>query len=237
MTLFLVSPISSSEALAAYRGGADIVDVKNPEEGALGASFPWIITEVRQALPEDLPLSASIGDAPDLPGTVTLAALGALNAGANIIKVGLKGPSEKDRAINLMQNVVRAIKKVSDSAEIVACGYGDYQRVGAIKPLLIPEIAHESGADTAMLDTAIKDGKPLTHFLSINKLSEFIEKTHSLNLQAALAGSLGQKEISELKFLKPDVIGVRSAVCTNGDRKQGKITEAAVREVKKVLED
>lgn len=36
----LVSPINKEEAIAAYKGGADIIDVKNPKEGSLGANFP-----------------------------------------------------------------------------------------------------------------------------------------------------------------------------------------------------
>ena len=35
------------------------------------------------------------------------------------------------------------------------------QKVDAINPLLIPEIAYESKVDVAMLDTSVKDGKTL----------------------------------------------------------------------------
>jgi len=37
--LLLISPINTEEALEAIEGGADIVDVKNPKEGSLGASL------------------------------------------------------------------------------------------------------------------------------------------------------------------------------------------------------
>lgn len=237
MTSLLVSPRNLTEALAAFRGGADILDVKNPDEGSLGANFPWIITEIRKSIPENLPLSASVGDVPDLPGTVALASLGALRAGANIIKIGLKGPKTETGAIYLLRKVVKAVREASNSAKVVACGYGDYQRAETIDPLLIPEVASESGANIAMLDTAIKDGKPLTNFLTVDELGDFIEKAHSLDARAALAGSLGREEISKLKLLRPDVIGIRGAVCENGDRRRGSISEASVRKMKKFLED
>ena len=35
--LLLISPINHEEALESIKGGADIVDVKNPKEGSLGA--------------------------------------------------------------------------------------------------------------------------------------------------------------------------------------------------------
>ena len=45
--LLLISPINREEALESIKGGADIVDVKNPKEGSLGANFPWVIKEIR----------------------------------------------------------------------------------------------------------------------------------------------------------------------------------------------
>ena len=39
----LVSPMNVQEAIASEQGGADIIDVKNPREGSLGANFPWVI--------------------------------------------------------------------------------------------------------------------------------------------------------------------------------------------------
>lgn len=236
MTSLLVSSKSLSESLSAFKGGADIVDVKNPEEGSLGANFPWIISKIRKSLPSDVPLSAAVGDVPNLPGTVSLAAYGVWKAGADIIKVGLKGPEGKEEAIHLMKKVRRAIKDNPSKVKVVTCGYGDHKRAGTIDPFLIPEIASESGADIAMLDTAIKDGDPLTQFLSLDNLSDFTEKAHTLDVQAALAGSLGRKEISKLKSLKPDVIGVRGALCKNGNRDQGMISETSVRAMKKLLE-
>ena len=42
----LISPTSLAEAEAVLAGGADIIDIKNPAEGSLGASFPWVIRDV-----------------------------------------------------------------------------------------------------------------------------------------------------------------------------------------------
>jgi uncharacterized protein (UPF0264 family) len=79
----LISVMTEQEVAAAVRGGADIVDVKNLVEGALDASFPWIIRRVRATTPEHVPVSATLGDAPHLPGTIALAALGAATCGSN----------------------------------------------------------------------------------------------------------------------------------------------------------
>lgn len=71
----LVSAINLDEAKEALAGGADILDVKNPKEGSLGANFPWIIKEISDYA-EDVIVSTTIGDVPYKPGTVSLAALG-----------------------------------------------------------------------------------------------------------------------------------------------------------------
>ncbi len=73
----LISVVNEEEAKSAVGGGADIVDVKNPLEGALGANFPRVIRRVRQCTPSGLPVSVAIGDAPDKPGATALADLGA----------------------------------------------------------------------------------------------------------------------------------------------------------------
>ncbi|MCJ7722212.1 hypothetical protein MUO98_07410, partial [Candidatus Bathyarchaeota archaeon] len=38
----LVSVVDKTEALESIRGGANILDVKNPKEGSLGANFPRV---------------------------------------------------------------------------------------------------------------------------------------------------------------------------------------------------
>ena len=101
----LVSVVDAAEARAAAAAGADIVDVKNPAEGSLGAPSPAVIAAVRAAVPAELPVSAAIGDMPNLPGTAALAALGAARSGATFVKVGLWGVSTEDEAVALLRAV------------------------------------------------------------------------------------------------------------------------------------
>ena len=107
----LISMTTPDEVAAAVGGGADIIDVKNPAEGALGASFAPIIRQVRQATPAHLPVSATLGDVPNLPGTVALAALGAASCGIQYVKVGLMGPRHPAEAIYLLQHACQAVRE------------------------------------------------------------------------------------------------------------------------------
>jgi (5-formylfuran-3-yl)methyl phosphate synthase len=233
--LLLISPINTEEALEAIEGGADIVDVKNPKEGSLGASFPWIIKGVREMTPKDMLVSATLGDVPYKPGTVSLAAMGALVSGADYIKVGLYGTSNYDEALEVMENVVRTVRENSSDAVVVASGYADAHRVGAISPIEIPKVAAEAGADLAMVDTAVKDGKTLFDFMDMDDLQKFVNEIHDYGLKSALAGSVKKDQLKPLYDINCDVVGVRGAACLGGDRNTGKIHRNAVAELKDMI--
>jgi len=231
----LISPSDEGEALEAIAGGADIIDVKNPREGALGASFPWTIKRVLEIAPVDVEVSCTIGDLPNLPGSVSLAVLGAAATGVNYVKVGLGGVKTKEDAIFLLANAVRAAKEYNPSIKVAATGYADAARIGSVSPLLIPEIAEKANADVAMIDTSVKDGKNLFMFLTKDQLTQLVREAHGRGLLAALAGSLRKEQIPIVRELDTDIIGLRGAACTNGDRVNGRITREAVREIASML--
>lgn len=214
----LVSPINREEAIIASRGGADIVDVKNPKEGSLGANFPWIIRDVKEAVNGRQPISATIGDFNYKPGTASLAALGAAVAGADYIKVGLYDIQTEAQALDLLTKITRAVKDYDSTKRVVASGYSDYKRINSISPLLLPAIASEAEIDVVMVDTAIKDGKSTFEFMDEKILTEFTDLAHEHGLENAIAGSLKFEDLPVLDKIGPDIIGVRGMVC-GGDRR------------------
>ena len=76
----LISPTSVQEALVVAASGCDIVDIKNIDEGSLGAQPAWIIRQIIRELYADTneapQISVAIGDLPNKPGTISLAAYG-----------------------------------------------------------------------------------------------------------------------------------------------------------------
>ena len=234
--LLLISPINHEEALEYIKGGADIVDVKNPKEGSLGANFPWVNRDIREITPEDKLVSATLGDVPYKPGTVSLAAMGAHVSGADYIKVGLYGTKDYDEAVEVMENVAKTIKDVDNDTIVVAAGYADAHRVGAVDPMEIPKVAKDAGCDLAMLDTAVKDGHTLFDYLSIEDLEKFVNEAHSYGLKTALAGSVKKEQLKPLNDIGCDVVGIRGAACVGGDRNTGKIHHSAVAELKELCD-
>jgi uncharacterized protein (UPF0264 family) len=231
----LISSTNEEEAIEAIAGGADIIDVKNPKEGALGANFPWIIKRIREITPKNVEVSCALGDVPNLPGAISLAALGAATTGVDYIKAGLYGLKTKEEAVYLMQNVTRAVRDCNSSIRVVATGYADAKRIGSVNPMLIPDIAHKAEADIAMIDTAVKDGKNLFAFLTSDQLRSFVDTAHDHGLKAALAGALKKEDLPAVYALGADMVGLRGAVCTHGDRVGGRIARETVQELVEVV--
>lgn len=227
----LVSPVDEFEALEAVAGGADIIDVKNPAEGSLGANFPWVIRRVREVVPREVEVSATVGDVPFKPGTVALAALGAAVSGANYVKVGLYGVSKFDDAVYLSKSVVRAVKEFSLRVKVVIAGYADAGRVGAIDPFLVPMVVEEAEADIAMVDTAVKDGLSLVDIWGEEGMRRFVSLAKDRGLSVALAGSLRREDLPLIARVGADIVGVRGAACDGGNRLRGRIKSSKVREL------
>jgi (5-formylfuran-3-yl)methyl phosphate synthase len=225
----LVSVVDAVEARAAAAAGADIVDVKNPAEGSLGAPSPATIEAVRAAVPAGVPVSAAIGDMPNLPGTAALAALGAARSGAAFVKVGLWGVVNEAEAVALLRAVREAIAGVP-GAEVVAGAYADARRVAPapLAPELLPRVAAAAGVKVCLLDTAIKDGRGLLDWLSPDELTSFVDDARAGGLEVALAGALRAEDLPVVQAAGADIAGVRSAACGDG-RRSGPLEAARVR--------
>jgi (5-formylfuran-3-yl)methyl phosphate synthase len=213
----LVSVTDADEARIAVEAGVDIVDVKNPAEGSLGAPRPGVIGRVREIVPPERPVSAAIGDLPGLPGTAALAALGAARSGAAYVKVGLWGTSGTDEAVAVLLAVREAVDR---GAAVVAAAYADAERVSGrpLPPGEVVEAARRAGVAGCLLDTAVKDGRGLFEWLNPEALEALVGGGHAAGLEMALAGALLAEELSLVRATGADIVGVRAAACRDGRR-------------------
>ena len=233
----LISVVDKAEALEGIEGGAHILDVKNPKEGSLGANFPRVIKEVKLVVPKKIEVSATIGDLPNLPGTASFAALGAAVSGADYIKAGLFGVRTPEEATTLMREVCKAVKEYDGRLKVIAAGYADFRTVGCVSPLELQEVAHIVGADGVLVDVRLKDGESnLFNFLTDEELQELVNKAHDNNLIIGLAGSLEKHDVRRVWDLSADILGVRGAVCSRGDRVTGIVQKKKVMEFAKEID-
>ena len=230
----LVSVVSAEEARRAVAGGADIVDVKDPHEGALGAPAPGVLAEVVQAVGPRVAVSVALGDLPDLPHTAALAARGAGLTGASYVKVGLRGVSDVGRAVAMMGAVADAVTVGGDGVSVIAAAYADAAALDppALAPAWLPDVVERTGITGALVDTCVKDGRGLYGWVAESELSELIARTRRAGAIFAVAGQLRPGELCRVGA---DVVGVRSAVCRDGDRTselRSELVAAAVAEVR-----
>lgn len=213
----LVSVIDDAEARLAVAGGVDIVDVKNPAEGSLGAPAPQVIVRVRDVVPAGAPLSVAIGDMPSLPGTAALAALGAVRSGATDVKIGLWGTSTVEDAVAVLRAAQDA---VGGYASVIAVAYADAARVPSrpLPPSELVTAAQRAGVRGCLVDTAIKDGRGLLSWIAAGELAGLVAEAHGAGLEMALAGELRAEDLPAIRATGADIAGVRSAACRDGRR-------------------
>lgn len=220
----LISVVDAAEAVDAAAGGAHIIDVKDPATGALGAASPGVVGEVRAATPAGLPVSVALGDGPFEPAAAARAALAVTLQGAAFVKLGLRD-TPADRAVATLRAVRAALP---EPVAVIAAGFADWERAGAPAPHKLPALARAADIQGCLIDTAVKDGRGLFHWLDDADLRSFIAACRERGLVSALAGSLALGDLARVVTLGPDIAGVRGAACV-GDRIRGRVSADRVR--------
>jgi len=228
----LVSVVDAQEAVEALKGGADIIDVKNPEEGSLGAAPPWVIHDVIKAVAgiHDVikavaglrETSCTLGDLPALPGSISLAATGAGLQGPDFIKVAAKDLASPSDAVKVLSWTVRALDKLHPTPKVIACTYADWEEASALSPLQLVDAAARSHAFGVLVDTYNKHMEPL-------EVKAFVQAARRHGLLCAIAGSLTVRQAPAIRFCNPDIVGIRGAACQSGDRTTGRVSSNCVR--------
>jgi len=211
----LVSVRDVRDAQAAVRGGADIVDAKDPRRGALGPVTPRTLADIRAAVPPGIPVSAALGDA---------AAERVVPRGVAYVKVGLPDVRDAEHARALAHRAAQGAAEAG--AELVLVAYADASRAGSLPPLAVPDIAAAAGARGVLLDTAFKDQGSLFELLDVARVAQWLAAARAAGLFTALAGSLGEPGLRTALALGADIVGVRGAACDGG--RTGRVSVARV---------
>ncbi len=230
----LISIANVSEAPAALQGGADIIDVKDPAAGALGAPAADTLGAVCHKLSPDHDISAALGDTATAGGTLSLAAVGAAALGVRFVKLGLT-TDQVDQAIALLRRLQQSVRLVNPACGVIAVGYADAAQIGALPWPALPEIAQAAGIEGCMIDTALKNGQTLFDHCAEAGLAPWLAECRQAGLHCALAGSLRLVDLPAIRRLAPDIAGFRGAACT-GDRVNGRVSAERVAALRSALE-
>ncbi|CAO3454588.1 duf556 family protein [Azospirillum argentinense] len=227
MTRLLASVASLEELTLAARGGADILDLKNPKTGALGA---WPLDGIVRAVdtarqwPVRAPLSATVGDLPMTPAIVAVRMAETWACGVDYVKIGLFPSGDPTGCVAALAPEARR------GARIVAVLFAD---LWSDPGTLLPDIA-KAGFSGAMLDTAGKGSGGLLRHKTKDELVRFLAQARGYGLLTGLAGSLRLDDIPALLPLAPDYLGFRTALCAGADR-GGALDPAALAAVRNAV--
>lgn len=207
MTGILASVTSVDEARIALEAGADIIDLKNPAQGALGALPLPMIERIVRFVDGRKPVSATVGDLPVRPLVLNHAVRAAAATGVDIVKIGLFGRQGHAEGVRGLADAI------GDGCKIVAVLFADQEPDFSILPLLAA-----TGLYGAMLDTADKAAGGLLFWMDEARVRGFVDAAHDHGLLVGLAGSLRETDIATLAQLEADYLGFRGALCDNHRR-------------------
>lgn len=222
MTQLLISVKNSEESQLAKYAGVDLIDLKDPTVGALGALDIDTVRQIVKEVNGSTLVSATVGEGhatiEELTDDIALYA----SLGVDIVKIAMSELFQQaDFFTKIMQLTSRGIKIVIVFFAEQALDFG-----------LIP-LLQTSGCYGAMLDTQLKQSSLLT-VQPIKTLSSFVSVCAENELVSGLAGSVNKQHIEELKDLNPDFIGMRGGVCRQHDRTSA-LVYAQITEVKALL--
>lgn len=208
MTKWLASVQSLAEAQMLLPTLPDILDMKNPAQGALGAMQLADIKAVVDLVDNRCVTSATIGDLEMKPGLIAERILAVANTGVDYVKIGVFPDKNLNEcigrlALTLSNNPIKVI------AVLFADNYPEQEVIDAL---------HHAGFVGIMVDTAFKNGKTLVDHWSREQLDNFVKQVKQHDLLCGLAGSLKIEHIAKLKKTNTDYLGFRSALCEKADR-------------------
>jgi dihydroneopterin aldolase len=207
VTLLLASVRDAAEAGNALQARADIIDVKEPAHGALGAADGATIKEILAVVGRRAPVSATIGDLPMVPDTIRDAVLAQAASGVDYVKFGLFQGGDARGCLAALAGLA-GLAQVTRNVRLIMVLFADrlpaFDAIGA---------AATVGICGVMLDTADKSSGSLRDHLDLRTLARFVDEARAHDLAAGLAGSLAAADVTDLLSLKPDLMGFRGALC------------------------
>ncbi|CAL8475719.1 (5-formylfuran-3-yl)methyl phosphate synthase [Caballeronia sp. S22] len=218
MTALLASVRSADEAFDAADAGAELIDLKEPDAGALGGVVIGDIALIVRALRARYavrPISATIGDLPnDALDDMTARVLDVAAAGVDYVKVGVTPGAGASACLRHLASLPAAVVPVLLSDD------GVDRELAAL--------AVQLGFVGIVFDTASKNGRTLFDCVDAGVLASCIVDARARGTMIAVAGSLGWGDLDRIRRLAPDIAGFRGALCDERHGRGGRLDPSRV---------
>ena len=203
----LVSVRDAAEARIALAAGVDLIDIKEPRKGALGAANAATIGEIAATVSGRVPVSVALGELRDVGDAELL--LDRV-AGVLLAKIGLAGVAQN---VDWHDRWHSQIARMPKSIHSVAVVYADWRMVGAPPPQEVLRRACEFGCLALLVDTCDKSHGDLLAHWPLDEIRTFVDQVQHSKLLAVIGGSLTAAVLDEIAGTGADYVAVRGAVC------------------------
>ena len=221
MSGFLASVDNLNDAITISELGVDIIDLKDPHQGALGGLPIETIHSIVDHLWEKSVISATVGDL-EADVSLILEQIGKVaDTGVDYVKVGMFSPAHVSDCLPTFEYHARR------GVKIIAVLFAD-QLFNMTETVKACKKAHLTGV---MMDTAGKNAGGLLLHRSVSELRQFIQTAKQFGLLTGLAGSLRAQDIETILPLNANYLGFRTALCKELKR-TSRISESAVRNIR-----
>ncbi len=214
---WLASVQSLAEAQQLSACLPDLLDMKDPASGALGALPVATVKAIVDWLDGRCLSSATVGDLPMQTTLIKDALLAMQQSGVDYLKVGLFNTPQLTACVKDLADFLRNF-----DTPVIAVLFADQR----YKESVLTDVLNV-GFKGVMLDTANKDGRHLRDHKTLAELQAFVETVQSEQRLCGLAGALRIEDIKSLKALNADYLGFRSALCPQRQRRQNLSLAAA----------
>lgn len=209
MTQLLISVTSIAEAQIVLDNGVDIIDLKDPATGALGALPLSQIEKIVDFVDGRKRVSATIGDIPMQPELIFDSVAKLMNTKVDFIKIGFFPAGNYQPTLDKLRTITANVK-------LIAVLFAEYEYSDALMKSI-----QQAGFHGVMWDTAQKDGNTFMYYRLAINCKKFAKKVLELDMSFGLAGSLQLQHIVAAKELNPTYIGFRGGVCDSNKRESG----------------
>ena len=222
----LVSVKNCQEALVAATAGADIVDIKDPDQGSLGFAGWATITAIVRSVKRSCVVSAALGELYQWQNQRTLQATfhAADLPSLQFAKIGLarqcKSESHLEHSSAWLADWQSVRTNLQNVKQWVAVAYSDFACCGTPHPQRVLDAAIETNCRVFLLDTFVKDGLTTFDHLSEVELRGLAQRSQTAGIKIAIAGQVSVDNVESFQAIRPDIVAVRGAVCEGEDRRR-----------------
>lgn len=212
MTQLLISVKNVEEAGIALAGGADIIDLKNPDEGALGALPIAEIQSILAFINGRKEVSATIGDIPMQADLIVGQVAQLQKLPLSFIKIGFFATGNYQVCLDAIQKLESQSINVKNQ-QLIAVLFAELDY-----PIDLLAKIKQAGFSGVMLDTMHKNGKTYQDYYPVRALNELLAQVTANQLLFGIAGSLQISHVKSAKKLMPYFMGFRGGVCAENKR-------------------